>query len=591
MSGASIIDSGETIGAFLRRLFPLGTRPEKSDSCDDMPFSPTDVFAAAASLFESCELYRRVIAFDGMEPGEIVVGLAEREEWVGLGRQWREGDTSIPAIEGLWKQLVSCYRDHVHAEPADAAPSWWRTALALLVIADEACVDLGFAYSPPHWLEDFLRDASFDPSNVDEVARATSNHVTRRNAADTFCLHASPFVARVVPKSRTPRVGCTMRTISHNLALLAPRSSAEVAWLRQPNAPRADHEPLNIVVVPFPFRIPATCFEARDVEIAEGKPASWGFFDIDQKWLRPPPGTSGSDGPAEIVDFLTALLEKAAQDVGEVDALVLPEGALDWDTYCSLVDRLASPDAPVRLEFLISGSSSYREERNNFVLTTTFVRELADGQVVSCVPITGVQAKHHRWRLDQDQIRGYALASALDPGRSWWEGISIGARRIGLTVFRAGSTFAAMICEDLARSEPCHAALRAVGPNLVFVLLMDGPQLPQRWAAQYSTVLADDPGSSVMTLTSLGLVDRSNASRGPGGSRTVAIWKDSKSGMVPLDCPKGADALVMTLSGVDEHETTLDGRGNRNAISWRYHGHQAVTLDPDARRRWFWMIS
>lgn len=379
-----------------------------------------------------------------------------------------------------------------------------------------------------------------------------------------------------------------MRTMSHNLALIAPRSSTEVAWLRQPGATKADQEPLNIVVVPFPYRIEANCFEARDVYADNGdsdgkgkKRANWGFFVVTQKWLKPPAAAPGGRG--SVVDYVIALLEKAAEDVGDIHALVLPEAALDWETYCALVDGRAQHPS-LELDFLISGSSGYRGLVNNYVLTTSFER--TGGSVV---PITSAQTKHHRWRLDTTQIRGYALASALDPARFWWEKMTVAARRVGLTVFRSGSTFAAMICEDWARSEPCHAALRAVGPNLVFVLLMDGPQLPQRWAAQYSTVLADDPGSSVLTLTSLGLVERSNVGRGARSSRTVALWKDSDSGMIPLECAKGVDALVLTLSGDHVDEATPDGRSNSNAINWRYHGHQNVTLRRHERAQWDWI--
>jgi hypothetical protein len=55
--------------------------------------------------------------------------------------------------------------------------------------------------------------------------------------------------------------------------------------------------------------------------------------------------------------------------------------------------------------------------------------------------------------------------------------------------------------------------MNAIGPNLVIALLMDGPQLENRWPARYATVLAEDPGSAVLTVTSLGMVRRSNYAR------------------------------------------------------------------------------
>ena len=50
---------------------------------------------------------------------------------------------------------------------------------------------------------------------------------------------------------------------------------------------------------------------------------------------------------------------------------------------------------------------------------------------------------------------------------------------------------------------PLRTVIRSVGPNLVIVLLMDGPQLVRRWPGKYATVLSDDPGSAVLTVTSL----------------------------------------------------------------------------------------
>jgi hypothetical protein len=66
-----------------------------------------------------------------------------------------------------------------------------------------------------------------------------------------------------------------------------------------------------------------------------------------------------------------------------------------------------------------------------------------------------------------------------------------------------------LICEDLARQDPAAELVRAVGPNLLVALLMDGPQLANRWPARYAAVLAEDPGTSILTLTSLGMVERS----------------------------------------------------------------------------------
>src|SRR5262249_17681153 len=115
-----------------------------------------------------------------------------------------------------------------------------------------------------------------------------------------------------------------------------------------------------------------------------------------------------------------------------------------------------------------------------------------------------IREKHHRWRVEKSQIETYSLGAALDSGRGWWERIDILDRCLDVFVVRGGATVTTLICEDLARSEPCQDLVRAIGPNLVIALLMDGPQLKDRWPARYATVLAEDPGSSVLTVTSMG---------------------------------------------------------------------------------------
>ena len=90
-----------------------------------------------------------------------------------------------------------------------------------------------------------------------------------------------------------------------------------------------------------------------------------------------------------------------------------------------------------------------------------------------------------------------------------------------------------LICEDLARQDPVTEVIRAVGPNLVFALLMDGPQLRNRWASRYASVLAEDPGCSVLSLTSLGMSRRSRPrlESGPVVDRSsvIALWLGHES--------------------------------------------------------------
>ena len=97
---------------------------------------------------------------------------------------------------------------------------------------------------------------------------------------------------------------------------------------------------------------------------------------------------------------------------------------------------------------------------------------------------------------------------------------------------------------------------------------MDGPLLAARWPARYATVLADDPGSSVLTLTSLGMALLSRPTGKPP-SRVIGLWKDAKNGApCEIELPPDASAMVLTLSAEYHEEWTADGRSDEGATGY-----------------------
>src|SRR5439155_14280017 len=140
------------------------------------------------------------------------------------------------------------------------------------------------------------------------------------------------------------------------------------------------------------------------------------------------------------------------------------------------------------------------------------------------------QNKHHRWSLEESQIDQYHLGGTLHPRARWWEAMEVPRRSVEFIEVGEGITLASVVCEDLARLDDVSDLLRAVGPTLVTTILLDGPQLASRWTARYASVLADDPGSAVLTLTSYGMVQRSRP-QGVPPSHVVALWKDPVRGL------------------------------------------------------------
>lgn len=467
----------------------------------------------------------------------------------------------------------------------DAPPTWWPHALALLCIADEAARDLGFEV----------------PERTQKSAMAAFIEAGLRERVEqeyTFTFsRVDPDIACVLPKSRTPRVGLTLRSLSHNLALLPPRGLARAYWIPAPDlapapmpvAPspavvppsvRAPTKPFNVLLLPMPFSVRASAFSP-----VPANEDHWGWFGLEPHWC-PASAKCGdlANDPAmkTFWKFVDELLDQVRKDLGGVHAVVLPELALSYRVFDDLARRLAES---ADVELLVSGvfdshwaGDGTNPRHGNFAAMAQFVTG-ADGKRT---PTMSVREKHHRWRLDRSQINAYALGSSLDPNRKWWEKLDIASRSVDVFVIRGVATVTALICEDLARNDPCQELVRGVGPNLVFALLMDGAQLKQRWPARYATVLAEDPGTSVLTLTSRGMLERANATGQLPRSAKIGLWRDDANDAIELELPVDAQALCITLQPTAYEEHSLDGRGDgTSAQSWRLAGVTPVRVgDP-----------
>lgn len=430
-------------------------------------------------------------------------------------------------------------------------PPWWEAAITLLCLSDVASAGVGF-YAP------------WEPTEMGYLAYNSLFYVGQPGEEHNSLLWdaryslgwmVDPHEAVVQPKSRTPQVGCTLRSLTHNLCLLPQVGEIVTSWrygpFRGSKAPDtsvrpATEEPLNLLLVPFPYHIDSTSFVPdQGIQNPSGQ-----FFDIRQDWLTT---ENRSLTPSEFVGFLVRLIEAARKETRRVHGIILPEAALSSAFAESVAELLAEQG---ELEFFVTGSTQPAKES---------IAELPTNQVASYIFQDKKifnrweQSKHHRWKLDGGQIRRYHLGDALDHRWVWWERIDLVPRQCSFYVFRHGASMAALVCEDLARIDPVQTVVRAIGPNLVIVLLMDGPQLEKRWPGRYATVLADDPGSAVLTLTSLGMVRRS---RMPGETerREVALWKEPGGEAKELTLPEGCHGLLLTLSQWWGTNYTLDGR-------------------------------
>lgn len=593
------------------------------------PRTPFDVFAISAYLMEHAGIYHHlqpakkahpVNGDPDARPGRhLAITQADRDQVRQTADAWRELDADQksmgeladllvrdetweelePLFESWWMVFGSCGAHQVAERPRtdDGSPNvpvWWKHAWRLLAIADEAARGTCFNFD----IEGMRSFSSGKPQDIvwfegeimmELVVRALDRYGSdikdgEKAFSDIKTLSAARTnVVNVLPKVRTPGVGCTLRSVSHHLALLPPQGVVKGRWTpnytqRAKKAGDLPRNTMNLIVVPMPFSVNARTFRPTNVEDVSDRKGSAspkiGYFDVAQDWL---------EDQEQFADFIEAIIESASMSAPEIHGMVFPELALTYDAFNRV--REIMRDRLPNAELLIGGTATDENgQRGNFVAASTFKRS-EDGLPVERET---VREKHHRWKLDALQLRDYGLHGALSPELEWWEDIDLRSRQVDFTAMRKDSVFAAMICEDLARVDPCQQIIRAIGPNLVVALLMDAPQIEARWPARYATVLAEDPGCAVLTLTSRGLMTlqhRTGTFRSSGDDRTIALWRnDGASRPVTITCPYDAQGVILTIRAGDAKDISLDGRVDDHAKAWRYAGHMPVRLT-DAKKK------
>lgn len=567
-----------TVGKLIATL--LDEDPSGHSWCDPPP-SPADVFAVCASLLKRSGAYQHILADPGVSAKGFFLKITakDREEINAAAERWRSSRLPASVIK-WWRELRGANESAVcdgeallgsarSTKAAKSFPAWWKPAALLMMTGDSACDGVGFSEPDAAlpYLKLFHQVLSLKgKAAVESISRVSTE------------LHC------VLPKCRAPTVGVTLRSLSHNLGLLPPRGVAKAQWIAR-GADIKDDGPLNLLLVPFPYRIDATSFKPTQKD----KEGRWGSFHLTQDWLGKRTGEM-----TQFVAFVEELIDVARRQVGTVDAVIFPELALDAAYFHALSQAL---QGSTELEFLVSGLSEHphRARHGNYVATAYFYNETAKSESDEQADtrsirrrIVRVRAKHHRWKLDGRQLGRYGLGATLDPSMSWWEDFDIEPREVHVARFRSNSTVATLICEDLARIDPCQELIRTIGPSLVLVLLMDGPQLKPRWPARYATVLADDPGSSVLTFTSLGLINRQRDNQrnvGESCPATIALWKDNSGDAVEITLPGSHHAMALTLNPHQETAATMDGRTRRSS-TWRLGGIHPIRLPRENRYEW-----
>ncbi len=484
---------------------------------------PADMFAFTDVLLDQSEAYRFAVSPPPGREWPPLGPTAWQEAVETAARQWSdwaiEGASNPPDLVGREWDVIRSSLDTPLDEIASGRA--WRLCEALLTlhaVADEACAGLAPGTTAP--------DAG--------VALRTR---MREQLTQTGSLsRIDPAVLRVLPKYRTRNGGITLRSISRYASRTGPAVGYRVRRVRTPGRDAASRQ-LNVLLLPWPLRVSARDFQPVPQSVRERDVEPIGFFRYQ---------------PAEPLDvsLVDRVLASAAEHADQVDIVVLPESSVADEDLARLEAVLSRHDVPMLIAGVRDASVPVGSLGSNWVHFGASV----DGQWWHYR-----QDKHHRWSLDRSQIEQYHLEHVLDPRVRWWEAIEIKRRSLEIIERDDGHTIAALVCEDLAQLDEVADLVRTVGPDLVVALLLDGPQLGSRWTARYASVLADDPGSAVLTLTSYGMVENAwRADRPP--SSVVALWKDNTRGQREIELAPDAQGILLSLDRRPAIRRAADGR-------------------------------
>jgi hypothetical protein len=482
-------------------------------------------------LLTRAEAFRYALSFTGWPPSPF----GDRAQLVDeAGQRWgawaEDRAGAIPeVVAGEWSIFRKGAEVPLERLAVGGGRQVCEALLILHAIADEACAGLGVALDSSH------------PEGC--LYRARGRELLARTGS---LARIDARLLRVLPKVITPPTG--RPAFSRYACVQGPGIDAQ--WHKIPARHRGTDlrsEYATLLLLPWPLRVQASDFHpVGPVQRLTKDP--YGFFEFAP--------TEGLD-----LDLLDRVLVAARQEVGSVDLVILPESAVEEREINNLETLLDSHGVVT----LVAGVRQTTRQPDQFPsnwLQMGFNPKLEKG---GPLPSGGRepwfhlrQNKHHRWSLDEDQVEQYHLGATLHPHIRWWEAMDVPRKAIQF-VEVAELVQAWLVCEDLAHNDDIAQLIRSVGPTVVLTVLLDGPQLTSRWTARYATVLADDPGSAVLTLTSYGMVERSRPD-GREVSRVIALWKDPTRGVREIPLEPGAHAVLLTVAMDRATRFSADGR-------------------------------
>ena len=266
---------------------------------------PPDLFALTYVLLERCQADRFAVS----PPAGCTWPPSRLQSWHHLveisGRQWSgwvdDRRVSLPGLLAEeWAVLVA--RKDLALAGLETGDDWRQCEALLTVhaIADEACAGLGVPL------------AQSDETGC--VYRARGRELLARTGS---LARIAPHFVRVLPKVRTSPSGTSLSSLSRYACVV--RSGVEIRWYKIParhsgTDPQSDHA--NLLLLPWPLRVRDSDFRTIEGSVQRRAQDAFGLFEF---------------APSEQLDLdlVDRVLTAALDEVDSVDAVLLPESAID----------------------------------------------------------------------------------------------------------------------------------------------------------------------------------------------------------------------------------------------------------------------
>ncbi|MDO7086275.1 hypothetical protein WNY51_04320 [Pseudocolwellia sp. AS88] len=348
-------------------------------------------------------------------------------------------------------------------------------------------------------------------------------------------------------KSHTPQTGISLNSLSHDLAYIKP--GVEVAALVGKSTQKTkanqyiEANRYNVLVLPWPLEVKDDFFK-QDNKPTLQMDDKFGFFSYENHQI--------------ITHQMIVYAIESSGELSLPDLVVIPESAVNSNDKTKLLsgirdyfsERNIEPPVIIFGVFGVGDSvESYGENSLELFYQNYFVNNYVGES----------QRKHHRWALDATQLNTYGLGNVLSTDKvKWWENCVTGDRKL-ISYRDEHVHICPLICEDLARQDPIAPVVRALGPDLVVALLLDGPQMKGRWSHRYSSALVDEPGCSVLSISPYGMTQRSTNNSEYLPSSIVALWCDTESSY-ELELEQGKIGILLKLKLKEQEQWSADGR-------------------------------